>query len=215
VNPPETQTDNPQPLQEAATEHPVGSPAGSGDQSIPTIKIVYDLLDEDVINYSIYFTDHSKYMKSLRGAQQYRIPIYFLLAGLMFGWVNDSSIWPLTAVALALLWVLWYPFAARSSTRKIFNRMYDKEDNQGVTGRWEISASEDGIARMSIYESTRMRWQLFKRIDITPHYLFLTIGASNAIVIPRGRILDGDFDTFTEYCRKRIVEQGGAVHYEA
>ena len=78
----------------------------------------------------------------------------------------------------------------------------------------EMTASADWFDRKSVYESTRMRWQLFKRIDITPQYLFLTIGASSAIVVPRGRMLEGDFDAFTEFCRQRIVENGGDFHYE-
>ncbi|MDP8223200.1 MAG: YcxB family protein [Candidatus Lernaella stagnicola] len=96
------------------------------------------------------------------------------------------------AIWAVLLWLLTRflsPLLNRFLFRKAENPMF----GQPVT----LTLAGDYFTIESPHSSGKTKWSLVHRFDVTSTHAFLFVGSFQAYVIPRAKVVSGDFDAFT------------------
>ena len=63
-----------------------------------------------------------------------------------------------------------------------------------------------GLSARSEYGESKIMWSGIERIGSTPDYTFIFVNATSAIILPKYRILEGDYDTFVVDLTTRFAE---------
>lgn len=167
--------------------------------------IEYDVTLDDL---ALYGQVHASRSPTARRA---RIWWLFLLGGPLYLLAMLSLLRGGTAVGLVLLagttlFVLWYllslPRMAGATTR----RLYAEQDGKGTLGRHTLRATAEGIEESTEYGQNRTTWPAVQGIVETPDLALIYIGPLLAHVIPRRRIVKGDYEAFMREARRLYDE---------
>lgn len=124
-----------------------------------------------------------------------------VLVCVVFGVTRRPAGW--LAVAVALVgWLLYLPWRLRTGNRRHFRRACAEAERRGRLGAQHMALDAEGFTLRTDSAEVRMRWPAIDRIVTAPAFTLLYVGDDNAFVIPRARVVEGDYDAFIERCRK-------------
>lgn len=177
------------------------------------MRIRYENTVEDLITFQLHFYECSPALR--RSATGWRWGGVALIIGAPFFVVplvvdalirsTGAKIVPgielygiilVVAIVAASLYFLRYPRLMRQQSTKLVRKIYE-EDPSHTTDEWhELELHENGlIARTSVKENN-YAWGAIEKIESTPSYTFIWVGALMAHIIPHHRITEGDLSSF-------------------
>jgi hypothetical protein len=109
----------------------------------------------------------------------------------------------LASVALSAFCALkWFDFAVQRQTRKLLK----EGDNNGIIGFHQLRCSDEYLTEITEVNESKHKLSAIKRIEETAEYAFIYITAMQAHVIPKKRIVSGDFGHFLTCLRSRTAQ---------
>jgi len=86
----------------------------------------------------------------------------------------------------------------RLECRKQFDGLYEEQDSKGSICEHVVQISEEGIFEKTDVNERKDKWFGVQRIAVENDYAFIYVGANQAHIIPRKRIIEGNLDEFIE-----------------
>jgi len=118
----------------------------------------------------------------------------------LIGMISLSfSAWWIIFAPVALMssiFTLVYPRRLRDSLRKTAIKSATKPENSGFLGQKTIEINGEGIVSISEASTALYKWNTVHEIVTTPDHAFLRLGSIQALVIPRTKIEEGDYEAF-------------------
>ncbi len=128
--------------------------------------------------------------------------------------LGDTSILPWLCGAVgAIVVTILYAMTPKQLRSKFWNlrldplvrKLYAEGKNQATLGRKEIELEDDALTIRSTVSETTVLLRAIERIASIDQYTFIYLGSIEAIVVPRNKVIDGDYDAFVAELNRRHV----------
>jgi len=167
------------------------------------MKIAYSISEDDYVAFNVFHNTHSAFWRRRQVIAGLVVPIATLI--IVCGLSYSSGDWgavPICAVILGLL-SLWILAGGRRRAKKTARRMLREGENRSLLGERELEISDAGLTIQTPLRESRIAWQAIERVAVTPDYCLVYIGAIEALIVPRRKILPEDFESLM-----REIEEG-------
>ncbi len=168
------------------------------------MKIVYDMSVDDYVGFNIF---HHKHSRSLRRSliiggvvSPVCIFLFFLLIGIKGG---QLGVVILPGVIVPGLFALWILGGNRRRIARVVRKMFKEGENKMDIGLQELEVTSEGLTEKNEFGESKFNWKAIERIASTPDYYYIYISAMKALVVPKLKVTEGDFEEF-----RRLVEEG-------
>ncbi len=162
------------------------------------MRIKYQTVEDDYVAFNVFFSRHSPLAKRSRLIAGVLIPAIFIVLVLSQAIYSHDWTYMFIGVlffgSLSLVILVGRSDLARRTAKKIFK----EGKNKGFLGNHELEINDYGILTKSEYGEGKIAWAVIERIGSTPDYTFIFTGASTAFIVPKARIIEGDYNTFFE-----------------
>jgi hypothetical protein len=112
---------------------------------------------------------------------------------------------------LIIIWGLFSLFILKMTGRKRIVRqvtkIYKKSRQTRFPGESELEISEDYIIERSKQSECKRSIQSIEKIGLAADYAFIYIGPLQAIIIPKLKVLEGDFDEFVAELNRKTNQR--------
>lgn len=126
------------------------------------------------------------------------------------GWLLGKYFWLYViggAVGAGIVFIM-FPRWYRNASMKQARRLYSEGTNKNILGRQILDLDNDGLVIRSESGEEHTNWSAVERIETTPDYAFVYIGAISAHVIPRAKVVEGNFAEFVESVQQILRGKG-------
>jgi hypothetical protein len=167
------------------------------------VEIEFTLEEGDVLAFADYHSEHSVASREIRRRQTYGYALLFSLFGLVFWFFGEAAL-AIAFLVLGPFWVVWWPARARRLVRKQTAALYRAGPNPIFDGPHVLRLEDASLVYVTPAAESRMPLTTVQRIASTPDYLFIYVGAVQAVVVPRRRVSKGDVDIFVQQLQSRV-----------
>ena len=167
------------------------------------MNIRYSVTLEDLIAFNRFHIQHSRQLVRQRRIAGLALPLATILVAVVLAILrSDFRLLPFV-VLFVVLYVLFLRRAYGKGLEKKLRRLYAEGKNKGVLGEHSLHLQDDGISRQSDVGSTTVAFRGIEKIESTPTHTFIYISALSAIVIPKERVIEGDYSEFLMHLRRK------------
>lgn len=175
------------------------------------MKIAYTVEMADLVAFNQYYLDNSEFEKVRRRKGITIVCGIYVILGSLHSLARQSFapivIWSL----LALLYSLWYSRASRRASPRKVQKLYGADKNRSVLCQHEIELVDDGIVERTPFGEHKTTFPGIERVIRTETHGFIFIGTMNAHVIPKARVIKGEYDAFMRAVSERWEGQQAAT----
>jgi hypothetical protein len=162
------------------------------------VKIRYENSIEDLVVFNRYHWDHSSRSRRTKLVLLSVPPLLVLLPAVGGAlWVQIP--WPYVVgatVVLVVLYLLVAPGAFNRALERQVRRMYGRGANAAILGEHELELTETNLIERTPEEESLLELSAIERVASTPTHTLIYLNRSQAHVIPRDAVLEGDYDEF-------------------
>jgi uncharacterized membrane protein YedE/YeeE len=169
------------------------------------MELEFRLEEADVLAFLDHHMQHSGAARDIRRRQIYGHAFLVVIFGLVFWFLGEAAL-AIAFLVLGPVWVAWWPARARQTYRKQALAMYREGQNPMLEGHHVLRLDDAGLVAVTPAAEARMSLTSVGRIVDTPDHLFIYVGAVQAIIVPRRRVVRGDVDIFVQQLQKRVGE---------
>ncbi len=163
--------------------------------------IKFNVTMDDLAEYNVFYSLTSPTIRALRRNRIIiMVPLVFALSFLTANLVThhlDLIFSILTAcfstAAFGVYLYFFYRYLYLPKIRKLARKLYSEDKNPGMVGEHTLEVDEQGFVERTAFRETRFSWGALTRIENTPGYTYLFVGAASAFIIPHKSIIEGDF----------------------
>ena len=179
-------------------------------EEIARTSVVYNVTMDDMVAFNEFHMRGSRTMRSIWRRCLVAFPLLAFVFSMALLWHGEMvSVWPAlftaavcAAGAAGYVLLLKHLYAGR--LRKSVRALYSEDQNPCALGEHTLEVDEEGFTVVSRYSRCRYAWGALVKVETEPRYSYIYLGAVNALVIPHGEIVSGDF--------RAVLEQIGR-HY--
>ncbi len=152
--------------------------------------VEYERTLEDLVEFNLFHIAHSPSLQRqiLLTRVFISLLIFFLTLGasyLLAGTLKPLAyISSISIIGSAIFFVI-YPSINRSSCIRRTRKLLSEDDNNAILGRQIITASSEGLFCETDAGESKLNWSSIAKVVQNDDYIFLYIGAVNAIIIPK------------------------------
>jgi hypothetical protein len=146
---------------------------------------------------------HSEAARDIRRRQTYGYAFLFVVFGLVFWFFGEAAL-AIAFLVLGPVWIAWWPARSRQIYRKQALAMYREGQNPMFEGSHVLRLEDAGLVATTPKAEARLALTSVQRIVDTPDYVFVYVGAMQALIVPRRRVVRGDVDIFVQQLRNRL-----------
>ncbi len=170
------------------------------------MKIGYNVTIDDVVAFNMHHFKNSPAMR-----KQVRFGVIFtcgliLICFSLIAMSNKSYGDLIIGIITASVFACVYPGIYRWSAKRNVLKLYGEGKNVGVLGEHILEVTNTEIIDKADSAESKSKISRMERIESTPDYVFIYMGAVIAHIIPRNSILEGDVDAFLEEVKKRFEQ---------
>jgi hypothetical protein len=152
--------------------------------------VEYERTFDDLIKFNLFHIEHSPTIQRqvllTRILTSILTPIFSL--AVIYILDRDKNL-PLFAYIISLIGgvVLFfvYPYINRSTIIRRTSRLLSEGSNKAIIGKQQITTSDEGLVCETQAGNSRINWSSIEKVVQNDEYIFLYVGATNAIVIPK------------------------------
>ncbi|HEV58820.1 MAG TPA: YcxB family protein [Phycisphaerales bacterium] len=165
--------------------------------------LIYTVEISDLVAFNQYYMAHSGVIKARRHKTVgFMFTVFCGLGGLIS--IQERSVVPLLiCTGIACAWSAWFLMRSGKLSVKQIARLYDPQKDKGTLCRHELEVGEDGLIHRTPVSASRMRFQGITEVVRTNGHAFIFVGSMSGHVIPRSRIIEGDFEAFMQALSER------------
>lgn len=176
----------------------------SRPQVIQVVHIRFDVTAADWAALADFQLAHSPTLRrTMRNTYWLAAAIVIVLAG-SIALFTRSMFFAGVALVAGGIAALGIPRSVQSQMRKQMHAMFDETFPSGASTTMRLEPLEDGLATESPQGIAVIAWSAFTVCTESPDYLYLGLGGTTGIVVPRGRLIEGDVDTFAAEVRRHV-----------
>lgn len=150
-------------------------------------RIEYQLTEEDLVRFNLYYSAHSELHKRQRRRHRLLVPVvYVMLAGLLC-WIR-AFIGASILAAFALVWFLLSPAWLRWRFRKHYEKHIRETKVETLKEPMTLELQPDGICTSSAVGESKFRYSAVDQIVENDGYTYVFIGKGMALILPHDRI---------------------------
>ena len=166
------------------------------------MKIQFDLTVEDYLAFQLFHSQNSPAMKQQKAVC--RVFVVVAICSVLF--LNQRLAvlplgWPITcvaAIAITVVFLASYEYLLQFSVKRLARRLIEEGSTQGVTGEHELEISEAALIERTTISESQHAWEGLADIQETDRFALIYISSLQAHVIPRERVIQGDYRTFVD-----------------
>lgn len=145
---------------------------------------------DDVLDWLDYhYSQSPTFMSNIQSYK--RLGLGLAAVGVVLGTIMPTFVGLMT-VAMGIFVYLSFPQLMYSQARSNARQMYEEGPMNGLIGRFEIVADDDGIEIISSGERHYYDWSTLDRVVQTDDHTFVYVNGLQAYVIPHDSVLEGD-----------------------
>ena len=163
----------------------------------------YSFEEGDLVAFLDHHVRHSEAARGIRRRQTYGYAFLFALFGLIFWFFGEAAL-AIAFIVLGPLWIAWWPARSQQIYRKQALAMYREAQNPLFEGPHVLTLDDVGLVATTPKAEARFALANVQRIVDIPDYVFIYLGAMQAFIIPRRRVVRGDVDGFVQQLRGEL-----------
>lgn len=145
---------------------------------------------DDVLDWLDYhYSQSPTFMENIQSYK--RMGLGLAAVGVVLGLIMPAFVGLMT-VAMGIFVYLSFPQLMYSQARSNARQMYEEGPMNGLVGRFEIVADDDGIEIISQGERHYYDWSALDRVVQTDDHTFVYVNGMRAYVIPHDSVFEGD-----------------------
>jgi hypothetical protein len=159
------------------------------------MEIEFSVEEADILAFSEYHNEHSESAKATRRRDTYGYGIAFTVMGIVLFLIGSVAL----GVAFFLvgpLWMLFWPKRVQHLYRKQAAALWREGRNPMFEGSHVLRLEDTSLVSISPAGESRMPLRTIQRLATTPDLLLIYMGAVQAIIVPRRRVVRGDMNKF-------------------
>jgi len=152
--------------------------------------IEYERTLDDLVKFNLFHIEHSPTIRRqlLLARMLVTILTPILSLGAMYIVDRDKNLPPyayiISLIGGVIIFFL-YPYINRSAIIRRTKRLLDEGSNRAIIGKQQITTSDEGLLCETGTGSSRINWSSIEKVTQNDEYIFLYIGAINAVVVPK------------------------------
>jgi hypothetical protein len=160
------------------------------------MEIEYSLDESDLIALANYQVENSLVVRKRFKARRlaYLIGFSFLAAGAYF--LSMPSIIPISFAASGTLWFILYPLYAKWYAQKNISRIVRSQMRPSSIGKHKLKATAEGLEQISEAGESKVKWNVVDNIIENSEHTYISIELNLAIIVPRFKIENSDYEKF-------------------
>ena len=162
-----------------------------------SMEIEFSVEEADVLAFSEYHNEHSESAQAIRLRNTYGYGLAFMGVGVVLLLVGSVGL-GVAFLLLGPIWMVYWPRRARQFYRKQAAALWREGRNPIFQGSHILRLEDNGLLSISPAGESRMPLRTVQRLVTTPDLFLIYMGAIQAIIVPRGRVVRGDVDKFSE-----------------
>jgi hypothetical protein len=170
------------------------------------VELEYRVEEGDLVAFLDQHMRHSEAARDIRRRQTYGYAFLFMVFGLVF-WLFGEVALAIAFLVLGPLWIAWWPARAQRIYRKQALAMYREGHNPMFTEPHLLRLEDTALVGGTASAQAQIALTSVQRIVETPDYLFVYVGAMQAFIVPRRRVVRGDVDIIVQQLRARVGDQ--------
>lgn len=131
------------------------------------------------------------------------LPIGLLMMLFGFAWHPGQGFeladWGI--VALAVAWALFSPLLVDFGSMRAMMRQVKAEGNRNLFGRRELELAPEEVTSISAMGTMHYKAGAILEVRVTPGLLLLFVAELQAIVIPRAKIAEGEWEATVKFAK--------------
>jgi hypothetical protein len=166
------------------------------------MRIKYNTTIEDLIAFNEFFVGLLKPQKILyRGIVIGIIAVF--VTSIYSGW--RSGEWFANVFALVPVSIFFaYLFLTRKRRfAKSIRKSFEDPLRKGALGLQELDLTNDYLSISTQCSSYKVTWDIVKKAQVVPGYVFILIGPQDGLVINKANITEGNFDELVSFLHQQ------------
>lgn len=168
------------------------------------MEIEFSLIEADIITLTRYRLKQLPPRRNpiVRRRIAYTVGFLLLAAG---SWML-TGIWvlPFLFFIAAVLSILFYPTFFDWLLRYNVMNAYRQEKMRATLGSRTMIITDSSLEERTSWGQSQIKWDVIDKILVTPLFTLLSIQESFSVIIPKKRVISGDYDSFVEACRQHM-----------
>lgn len=127
-----------------------------------------------------------------------------VIAGILVLWavLKGEPAFAIFGICWGGLYLLYARYKVKRNIESFTRKMYSEGKNKGTLGPHTLRITTEGFVETSDSGESTTYWGGIERIEESPGYAFVYIGAMLAHVIPEARVTEGDFRAFVDELKR-------------
>jgi hypothetical protein len=169
------------------------------------MEIEFTITEPDCFAFIDYHATHSPSVRRTYRLLRFGFGALYLAFGLFEAFVESNGVAAALWLLVAAAWIMVLPPWLRRYRRRMVLRMYREGRNPSLLGKCLYRIEPDGLAFASAVTEGKQRWAGFEKVVCTPDHAFLYVSAVGALIVPRARVVRGDYDAFVTAVRTHMA----------
>ncbi|MFC2095814.1 YcxB family protein [Candidatus Bipolaricaulota bacterium] len=160
------------------------------------MRLTYEVEIKDIVAFNRFFLRNSPVLRAQRIKYLLFCLSFFAVIGggqsLRLRSLLSLTIW---VVAASLFSAAYLIYSHRISRRRVL-KLHPKDENRSMLCEHELEIGEGGVIERTPLGERLDAFEAITKIEQTDEHAFIFIGSSQAHVVPRNGVKEGDFDAF-------------------
>lgn len=152
------------------------------------MNIEFERTEEDMVEFNLFHIDRSPTIRKQLLVTQIIMALLIFVMSLSVVYLRTSYLPTISYVIGVVFSVgasLVYPYIYKRSVTRQARKLFREGSNKSLLGRHELHLSPDGIHYKTISSESKINWSSIEKVVQNEKYVFMYIGALNAIVVPK------------------------------
>jgi YcxB-like protein len=167
------------------------------------MEIEFSVEEADVLAFCEYHNERSQSAQTIRRRNTYGYGVGFMGFGILLLFLGPTAL-GVAFLLLGPLWIVYWPRHARHLYQKQAAALWREGRNPIFEGSHVLRLDDTSLVSISAAGESRMPLGTIQRLVTTPHLLLIYVGAVQAIIVPRRRVVRGDVDKFGEEMQRLV-----------
>lgn len=166
------------------------------------MKIQYENKNEDFIMFALQHHNNSPSVRKQLLILKILLTLFVLFIPSLIAYYEKSMLLFIIGFVIAITYYLTYKNQTQLSLIKLLHKIFGEGSNESILGLRTLEITPDALVEVGEFIESRISWSVVSKMIQTPNYFYVYISATNALVIPHKRILEGDYNEFQRQLKK-------------
>lgn len=151
------------------------------------MELIFELTEEDYINYNL---DHSKKSPSMKKSiliQRIMGPVIFVIAPFVIIQFSEIPLWYWLMIfgLSSIAWFVYYPKYTMWEIKRRVKKMLEEGNNENLFNQRKLLLTDEGITETSSIGASNISWDKIESLEETEDYLYIYISSVSAHIVPK------------------------------